>query len=107
MADRPGAARVGLMAGEQRLTAHVVGYVQGVGFRWWIRTRAEQLGLTGWVMNENDERGVAVVAEGAPAQLDELERLLWQGPGAARVQRVDAAREPASGEFGRFEIGRS
>jgi acylphosphatase len=100
-------ARSGLMAGEQRMTAHIVGYVQGVGFRWWIRARAERLGLTGWVMNENDERGVAVVAEGAPAQLDQLERLLWEGPGAARVDRVEAAREAASGEFERFEIGRS
>jgi acylphosphatase len=95
------------MAAEQRMTAHVVGSVQGVGFRWWIRLRAERLGLNGWVMNENDERSVAVVAEGPPAQLDELERLLWQGPGAARVDRVDTAREPASGEFERFEIGRS
>jgi acylphosphatase len=95
------------MAGEQRMTAHVVGYVQGVGFRWWIRARAERLGLKGWVMNENDERGVAVVAEGAPGQLDQLEQLLWQGPGAARVDRVDAAREPASGEFERFQINRS
>jgi acylphosphatase len=107
MADRAGAALDGLMAGEQRMTAHVVGYVQGVGFRWWIRARAEQLGLTGWVMNENDERGVAVVAEGEPHRLDELERLLREGPPAARVDRVDAAREPASGEFDRFDIGRS
>ena len=94
------------MAGEERLTAHVVGYVQGVGFRWWIRSRAERLGLTGWVMNENDERSVAVVAEGPAAQLDELERLLWQGPSAARVDRVDTGREPASGAFQDFEIGR-
>jgi acylphosphatase len=95
------------MAGEQRMTAQVIGYVQGVGFRWWIRSRAERLGLTGWVMNENDERSVAVVAEGPVAQLDELERLLRQGPGAARIDRVDIAREPASGEFERFEISRS
>jgi acylphosphatase len=94
------------MAAEQRMTAHVVGYVQGVGFRWWIRARAERLGLTGWVMNENDERSVAVLAEGPAAQLDELERLLWQGPSAARVDRVDIAREPASGTFERFEISR-
>jgi acylphosphatase len=95
------------MEGEQRMTAHVVGYVQGVGFRWWIRARAERLGLTGWVTNENDERGVAVVAEGDPQRLDELEQLLRQGPPSARVDRVDAAREPASGEFERFEISRS
>ena len=32
-----------------RLTAWVHGYVQGVGFRWWTRSRALELGLTGFV----------------------------------------------------------
>lgn len=30
------------------------GLVQGVGFRWQTKTLAAQLGLTGWVRNEND-----------------------------------------------------
>jgi acylphosphatase len=94
------------MAGEERLTARVVGRVQGVGFRWWIRARAERLGLTGWVMNEGDERSVAVVAEGPPSSLDELEGLLREGPSGARVEHVDATRQPASGEYDRFEIAR-
>lgn len=95
------------MAGEQRMTARVVGRVQGVGFRWWVRSRAEELGLTGWVMNMNDERGVELVAEGDPARLDALERMLWQGPRSAQVDGVEAAREAASGEFQRFEISRA
>ena len=94
------------MAGEQRLIARIAGRVQGVGYRWWVRSRAEELGLTGWVMNSNDERGVELVAEGEPARLDVLERMLWQGPHSARVEDVDASREPASGEFHRFEISR-
>lgn len=94
------------MAGTQRLRARVIGQVQGVGYRWWVRSRADELGLTGWVMNTNDERGVELVAEGDAARLDALERLLWQGPRAARVEGVEAAREAASGEFGRFEISR-
>ena len=91
---------------EQRLTARVAGRVQGVGFRWWVRARAEELGLTGWVTNSDDERGVELVAEGNPERLDALERMLWHGPRSARVERVEAEREPASGEFARFEIGR-
>ena len=50
-------------------------------------------------MNDADERLVAVVAEGAPDDLDELERRLWQGPSGARVERVDAERGPASGKY--------
>jgi len=46
-----------------RLTAWVRGHVQGVGFRWWTRARALELGLVGWARNMEDGR-VEVVAEG-------------------------------------------
>ena len=46
-----------------RLTAWLRGRVQGVGFRWWARSRALELGLTGWAENLADGR-VKVVAEG-------------------------------------------
>ena len=88
------------------MVVRVVGRVQGVGFRWWARTRAEALGLTGWVANDDDERSVTLVAEGPPTELDELERLLRIGPSSARVEQVEASREPASGTFRRFEISR-
>lgn len=90
----------------ERLTARVSGRVQGVGFRWWTLRRAESLGLVGWVMNAPDERSVDLVAEGPSEVLDELERLLRIGPDGARVERVDARREPPSGEFDRFGITR-
>lgn len=90
----------------QRLSATVVGRVQGVGFRWWVRSAADRLGLSGWVMNQPDERTVEVLAEGPVAALDELERLLREGPPGAVVDRVDAHRSPASGSYGRFQISR-
>ncbi|NVI91792.1 acylphosphatase [Actinomadura sp. BRA 177] len=46
-----------------RLTAWVRGRVQGVGFRWWVRSRALELGLAGTATNLADGR-VEVVAEG-------------------------------------------
>ncbi|HTI29370.1 MAG TPA: acylphosphatase [Methylomirabilota bacterium] len=92
--------------GLERLSATIVGRVQGVGFRWWVRSFADRMGLTGWVMNGADERSVELVAEGLPAALDELERLLGQGPPGAVVDRVDATRSPASGGYGRFQITR-
>ena len=94
------------MRGE-RLTARITGHVQGVGFRWWVRRHAEQLSLTGWVMNADDERAVDVVAEGPSEALDELERVIRRGPSGARVESVAHSREPASGEFDGFGIVRS
>ena len=91
----------------ERMTARVTGRVQGVGFRWWVRRHADALGLTGWVMNADDERSVEIVAEGEPRSLDDLERLLHDGPSGARVDSVEANRQPASGEFDGFGIVRS
>lgn len=91
---------------EQRLTATVIGRVQGVGFRWWVRSAADRMGLTGWVMNGSDERSVELVAEGSPESLEALEQLLRQGPPGSVVERVDAARSPAAGGYGRFQITR-
>jgi acylphosphatase len=86
------------------MTVRITGRVQGVGFRWWARTRAQGLGLTGWVKNDDNERSVTLLAEGPPDRLDEFERLLRIGPSSARVEEVEARREPASGSFERFEI---
>ena len=91
---------------EQRLTATVIGRVQGVGFRWWVRSAADRLGLSGWVMNDPSECSVEVLAEGPPPALDELERLLREGPPGAVVESVQARRSPASGSYGRFQITR-
>ena len=90
----------------ERLSAMVIGRVQGVGFRWWVRSEADRLGLTGWVMNGDDERSVQLVAEGAASALDQLELMLQQGPPGAAVDRVEASRSPASGSYGRFQITR-
>ena len=92
---------------DERLTARVIGRVQGVGFRWWVRRHAEGLGLVGWVMNGDDERSVELVAEGPSPALAQLERLLEAGPSGARVDSVEAHHGPVSGEFERFGIVRS
>jgi acylphosphatase len=90
----------------ERLSARITGRVQGVGFRWWVRRHADSLGLSGWVMNDNDERAVELVAEGPPQALDELERLVRRGPPGAMVESFERRRDPASGEFDGFGIVR-
>jgi acylphosphatase len=64
----------------ERLTAQVSGRVQGVGFRWWTRARALELGLRGSATNLSDGR-VEVVAEGDREALDAL-LVLLRGPSA-------------------------
>jgi acylphosphatase len=68
-----------------RLSAWVSGRVQGVGFRWWTRSRALELGLVGWARNAEDGR-VEVIAEGPRAA---CERLLEALRGAQTPGRVD------------------
>lgn len=62
-----------------RLTAWVRGRVQGVGFRWWTRSRALALGLAGKATNLDDGR-VEVVAEG-PREACEALLAALRGPG--------------------------
>jgi acylphosphatase len=61
-----------------RLTAWVRGHVQGVGFRWWTRSTALELGLVGSASNLGDGR-VEVVAEGSRQQCERLLEAL-RGP---------------------------
>jgi acylphosphatase len=72
-----------------RLTAWVHGRVQGVGFRWWTRSRALELGLTGYAANLPDGR-VQVVAEGPREAGENLLQLLEGGATPGRVDNVVA-----------------
>ncbi len=86
-----------------RMTAWVRGRVQGVGFRWWTRAAALEIGgLTGYVSNLGDGR-VQVVAEG---ERDACERLLDWLRGARTPGRVDGVTEvwaEPRGGYDRFE----
>ena len=70
-----------------RLTAWVHGYVQGVGFRWWTRSRALELGLTGYAKNQDDGR-VLVVAQGPRRDCEALLDLLRGAGTPGRVDKV-------------------
>ncbi|HKX67202.1 MAG TPA: acylphosphatase [Intrasporangium sp.] len=66
-----------------RVTFFVRGRVQGVGFRWWTRARALELGLVGHARNLVDGR-VEVVAQGDPDAVHQLEQLLREEPTTTR-----------------------
>jgi len=57
------------------MTVTVDGYVQGVGFRWFVQRAATAAGLAGSAANRPDG-SVEVVAEGPRAACEELLRTL-------------------------------
>jgi acylphosphatase len=70
-----------------RLTAFVKGRVQGVGFRWWTRARALELGLVGRAINKPDGR-VEVIAEGERGACQKLVESLRSGRTPGHVSHV-------------------
>ncbi len=84
-----------------RLTVWVHGRVQGVGFRWWTRSRALELGLTGYAANQTDGR-VLVVAQGPRAAGERLLQLLEGRSTPGRVDNVVADWSPPSEQFTGF-----
>jgi acylphosphatase len=62
-----------------RAVIWVHGRVHGVGFRWWTRARALELGLVGYARNAEGGR-VEVVAQGPREKVEALINLLEEKP---------------------------
>ena len=92
------------MSGE-RASAEIIveGRVQGVGYRDYVRRRANGLGLVGYVMNLKDGR-VRVHAEGAREVIEDLMRQLEKGPPLSRVDRVTSRWLLPGRRFASFDI---
>lgn len=86
-----------------RRRAWVSGRVQGVNFRNAAKQVADQLRVTGWVRNLEDGR-VEAVLEGPREAVQQMITWCTRGPPAARVEKVDVASEPATGEFLQFKV---
>lgn len=84
---------------------HVTGTVQGVGYRWFVRERADAHGVTGWVRNRRDG-SVEAELHGSATQVGAVVRELREGPPHAVVASVETTdlTEPASAPTG-FSIG--
>lgn len=99
-----GPERDGPEPGTVRMTAFVHGMVQGVGFRWYTRSKAMELGLVGNATNLADGR-VEVVVEGSEQACDDLLAWLRGGRTPGRVEQVVAQFADARGTFRGFGVG--
>ena len=86
----------------KHLSLKIEGIVQGVGFRWSARAKANQLGVAGFARNEPDE-SVYIEAEAEEATLELFRAWCEQGPVSARVDRVTVEPGKIKGYSG-FEI---
>lgn len=91
---------------ETRIRAHVYvsGKVQGVFFRATTESRAEKIGVDGWVRNLEDGR-VEAVFEGPEDAVEEMVAFCEHGSPDARVENVEVSYEEPRGEAG-FAIRR-
>ena len=81
----------------------VYGRVQGVWFRAGTKEKAEELGLTGWVMNRPDGT-VEIHAQGEKSQLENFIAWCRQGTPTAKVTSLDIDRSLIQQGFISFDI---
>ena len=80
----------------------IMGEVQGVGFRYYTRKAAQDLGITGFVMNRTDG-SVYAEAEGEENEVHQFIDWCRQGPDMADVTGINVSEGPVSG-FISFDI---
>ncbi len=81
------------------------GQVQGVGFRYTVRTVATGFEVTGWVRNLPDG-GVELIAEGAKDELDAFRQAIRESGLDHFIRQEDVSWLEARNEFRGFEIAR-
>jgi acylphosphatase len=78
----------------KRVRVRIHGRVQGVFFRAETRSRAESLGLAGWVRNAPDG-SVEALFEGDPVRVDSMVEWCRRGPSGAHVNEIEVLEEEA------------
>lgn len=88
-----------------KTTLHLLisGKVQGVGFRAYVKKKADQLGVSGWVRNLKDGR-VEVMASADKEVLSLFEVKVSSGPESSRVSEVERLAVKGETDKGAFEI---
>lgn len=87
------------------MTAHIFisGFVQGVGFRRFIKHHALKLELTGWVKNLPDNR-VEAVLQGSKEKIDQMVAICEKGPFLSEVKDIVVEWDNSAKEFKDFKI---
>tara|TARA_Y100000310_G_scaffold340504_1_gene436498 strand:+ start:241 stop:585 length:345 start_codon:yes stop_codon:yes gene_type:complete len=87
----------------KQINIKIYGRVQGVGFRVFVKDKADSLKLKGFVMNRNDG-SVLIIAQGVKEKLEELLRAVKKGPTLSKVGDVDVSWGESKEKFRDFKI---
>lgn len=81
----------------------VLGFVQGVGFRRFVKKNALNLGLRGWVKNLPDGR-VEMLIQGSKENIEKLVKICERGTFFSDIKNVQVEWEEDKDEFLDFQI---
>jgi len=87
----------------ERLHAMVQGYVQGVGFRFFVYRAGLDLQLQGWVRNRINGN-VEILADGPKKKLDAFLEYVRKGPQMAQVVKVNVEWQKSKNDLSPFTI---
>ena len=90
------------MESELRLDLVIEGRVQGVGYRYSTKMKAESLGIRGSVQNLRDG-SVFVTAQGEKEVMDSFVRWCYKGPPGAIVRNIEKIQGKTE-EFREFRV---
>ncbi len=82
---------------------YILGFVQGVGYRYFVKSNARKLGLKGWAKNTEDGR-VEILAQGPKEAIEKLIKICEKGPFLSEVKSVQIEWEETAEKFQSFDI---
>ena len=81
----------------------VSGRVQGVGFRYFVRQKAEAVGVDGYAKNLSDGR-VEVLLCGPQSRVAQLQQAVQSGPAGSHVEAVEWQESSQTAPLGVFQV---
>ena len=79
------------------------GFVQGVGFRHFVKSNAQSLSINGWVKNLPDGK-VEALLQGNEKNIEHLIAICKKGPFLSEVEDIKVEKVRTSEAFHEFEI---
>jgi acylphosphatase len=87
----------------KKLHITIIGRVQGIGYREFVRQKAGMLGIKGYVKNLRTG-DVEIIAHGDEKKMDEFLKLCRRGPIGAAITELKSEEDSSDEEYEYFDI---